>query len=192
MVFMAMCAKIGTVSTLCAPQNTTEFPDNLQLALETVDKSWTRSRVERLHMWCALKSSRCPKANMCADALTKHLDKSHESHCTDFLKMAFIVNNGLLMLDDEDLEGQFEADTSNTLSRTESAEDPPACEFEGQFEADTSNNLSPTESAVDPPACEFIQFKNKCRSLPSNALESNEEISLAEIEQEMNDIINRD
>ena len=158
-----MHASIGTVSTLCTPQNTGDHTDNFQVAMETVDNSWTRQRVERLHSWCQLKASRCEKASMCADALAKHLDKSHVLQCVEFLKIAFIVNNGLFLIDEEELEGSCETKTPNV-------------------------HVS-TESAVDLPACEFIQFTTECLALAASEPKYESEQTMAEIEKQMNDLI---
>jgi hypothetical protein len=166
-----MHTSIGTVSTLFAPQNTGgsldkitgDLSDNFQLALDTVDKSWTRQRVERLHMWCHVKASKCKKASICADALEKHLNETHVLQCIDFLKIAFIVNNGLLLLDEDDIDGSCEADSANVQSST--------------------------ESAVDPPACEFIQFTSECIEPTRPRSECESELSMAEIEKQMNDLL---
>jgi hypothetical protein len=159
-----MHASIGTVSTLCKPQNAVDRTDkSWQLAMETVDNSWTKQRVECLQIWCKSKASKCKKASMCSDALEKHLDLSHVLGCEDFLKIAFIVNNGLFLIDEEEVDGSCEAKTPNL-------------------------HLS-TESAVDIPACEFIQFTSECMQIAAAEPECESEQTMAEIEKQMNDLI---
>jgi hypothetical protein len=99
-----MQVSAGTLRTLKPSPITTGTTSNLQRAMDDVDGSWTRQRIERLQRWCHSKEAGCEKASMCAGALEKHLDATQLLQSNDFLKIAFIVNNGLLLLD-EDSEG---------------------------------------------------------------------------------------
>ena len=92
---------------------------------------------------------------MCAEALTKHLDKTCLLQCTDFLKIAFIVNKGLLLLDEEDLEGFDKEKEAEALTSTNSV-----------------NELPPKQSL-----------------LTASKIESKSEFTMAEIEQQMNDLL---
>jgi hypothetical protein len=98
-----MQVSISNVRIVKQPPITTGMTSNLQRAMDEVDGSWTRQRIERLQRWCLSKKAGCEKASMCAGALEKHLDATELLQSNDFLKIAFIVNNGLLL--DEDSEG---------------------------------------------------------------------------------------
>jgi hypothetical protein len=168
-----MHASIGTVHTLAYPPSPTtpitptpikkDFANTLENAMQIVDSSWTKQRVQRLERWCLSKASTCQEASMCAEALAKHIDATHPLIPTDFLKIAFIVNQGLLLLDEE------------VESTSECVVLPPASI---SSELTTSHSMPIIEEEL-----------SVGLSMP---ITDTEEMSLAEIEQQMHDLLGED
>jgi hypothetical protein len=155
-----MQGSVGTVRTLKQPPITAAMTSNLQLAMAEVDDSWTRENVQSLEHWCLSKAAGCEKASMCAGALEKHLNETHLLQSSDFLKIAFIVNNGLLLVDGNSEDG----DSLPSLQ-----EESPDAPVDAVSEHPTLVESNAIESKTDTSELTMAQIEQQMQELLADA-----------------------
>jgi hypothetical protein len=68
----------------------------LQLALAAIDEAWTNEQVHLLRSWAAKHGDAQHRENAVA-ALDEHLNDTHKLSSNDFLRVAYLLNGGLLL-----------------------------------------------------------------------------------------------
>ena len=68
----------------------------LQLALAAIDEAWTNEQVHLLRSWAAKHGDAQYRKHAVA-ALDEHIKDTHKLSTNDFLRVAYLLNGGLLL-----------------------------------------------------------------------------------------------